>query len=326
MYHLYRRGAVWWVRIEGERKSTRQKTRIAAEAVAREWERQAADPAYAASHSATIAGAVAALIEDKRRSGRAAATLQIAREKGGHLVRLLPPHLAGIDAAAVDGYITTRELEGAASTTIALELGVLRRSLKHAARRGEFSRPIESVMPISYAPRYVPKTRWLTADELDALLGAMRPHRARHLAFVAATGARWGESVRAEVGDVDTARMTVRLRGTKTAASARTVPIAPIFAGLLARALDGAPGEGRLYAPWPHYTERVQEAARRAGIAPVTPTDLRRTHATWLRRAGVEPHLIAGVLGHTTSAMVERVYGRLDAAGLGERIAAAIAR
>ena len=50
----------------------------------------------------------------------------------------------------------------------------------------------------------------------------------------------------------------------------------------------------------------------------------RRTCATWLRADGVPPDLIAPVMGHADTRMVERVYGRLPVQVLASRIAAAI--
>ena len=42
-----------------------------------------------------------------------------------------------------------------------------------------------------------------------------------------------------------------------------------------------------------------------------SPNDLRRTHAKWLRLAGVEPSHIAPIMGHADSRMVQRVYGKV---------------
>ena len=46
----------------------------------------------------------------------------------------------------------------------------------------------------------------------------------------------------------------------------------------------------------------------------------RSTAYEHLRRAGVRLEIVAAFLGHTTTAMVTRVYGRLDGAGLGAAI------
>lgn len=54
----------------------------------------------------------------------------------------------------------------------------------------------------------------------------------------------------------------------------------------------------------------------------MSPNDLRRTYATWLRQHGTEPHLIAVALGHhTDSRMAERVYGRMPIESLGRMLA-----
>lgn len=66
--------------------------------------------------------------------------------------------------------------------------------------------------------------------------------------------------------------------------------------------------------------------ARKVGIKPFTWNDLRRTFATLLRAQGVEPHLLGVLLGHTTSEMSERVYGRLEPRELGELLARRMGR
>ena len=44
----------------------------------------------------------------------------------------------------------------------------------------------------------------------------------------------------------------------------------------------------------------------------MTANDLRRTFASWLKQQGVDSMVVARLMGHTTSAMVERVYGHLN--------------
>jgi len=57
----------------------------------------------------------------------------------------------------------------------------------------------------------------------------------------------------------------------------------------------------------------LRAACTKLKIPRCSPNDLRRTCATWLRAAGTPPHLIAPLMGHADSRMVERVYGRLEA-------------
>ncbi len=113
---------------------------------------------------------------------------------------------------------------------------------------------------------------------------------------------------------------------TKTKARPRTVAVVhPHLVALLEHALAHAePKGGRLFRPYQERREgrrtgnwrrMLSAACRRAGIAHCSENDLRRTTAQWLRRAGVELELVSATLGHTTTRMVQVVYGRLDAAG-----------
>jgi hypothetical protein len=51
-----------------------------------------------------------------------------------------------------------------------------------------------------------------------------------------------------------------------------------------------------------------------------TANDLRRTFAQWMRQAGAPLELVAPMMGHATTKMLELVYGRLDAASLSQRL------
>jgi integrase len=238
-----------------------------------------------------------------------------------HLLRLLGEDrpLAKVDAIAVDAFIAARLEEGASRNTIGKELTTLRSTLKIARRRGQFPRSIDEVMPEQWSSGYRPRERALTREEADKLLGALPPHRAAHVAFILATGARWSESVRARREDVDLEGCRVYLRGTKTDLARRTVPVVPSFASFLAQALAGTTTEAeQMFRPWTNVRRELSAACTRAGIAAVSPNDLRRSCATWLRGAGVAPDLIGAFLGHKDSRMVERVYGRLPADILGE--------
>jgi integrase len=73
---------------------------------------------------------------------------------------------------------------------------------------------------------------------------------------------------------------------------------------------------GTLFRAWSNARRDLADACRRAGIAKVSPNDLRRTYGTWLRLGGVEPSLIGAAMGHADSRMVERVYGRMPAESL----------
>lgn len=53
-----------------------------------------------------------------------------------------------------------------------------------------------------------------------------------------------------------------------------------------------------------------QRLAVDPGIPRVSPNDLRSTFGSWLKQRGVDSMIVARLMGHTTSRMVELVYGK----------------
>jgi integrase len=313
---LYKRGEIWWARVGGVRVTTGCRDRRAAEAAAREIERRAANPSYDAATTTTLADAIRSLRADLKRRGRSTATLERCEQKLGHFVRVFGEHrsLVRIDAKALQSYVDQRLSEGASRTTVRDELAFFRQAVRVGTEAPGY------VLPVRFEAQHKPRERALSPEEATALLQALPPHRAAHAAFVLATGARLGEAARARREDVSSD--AVRLRGTKTALSARTVPILALTRDLLAFALKHAPGDGLLFGPWGKLHRDIALASERAGIEPSTPNDWRRSLATWLRLAGVSTDLIATVLGHADSRLIERVYGRVQGAELGLAIEA----
>lgn len=326
MAKLFKRGRIWhaWVRKRGggvKRVSTLCTDKRAAEAALAQLEREAVDPAYAAANRTTVQRVVDDYFRSREVAGRSDGTLHHVRVKSGHLVRLLPGRAADVTHAAAFRYVGQRSAEGARRTTVKKELRVLSAALGLARRNGLYLEDPARVIP-ALDDDYEPRRRALTPWELVGLCATLPLPRARQVAFIVATGARWGESTRALSQDV--AGSMVYLRGTKTEAAARTVPVPPSFRGILAWSLTGGRREaaglarvGPLFERWTNVRRDVGLACAELGIAPVTPNDLRRTFATWLRAGGISPQLIGVAMGHTTSRMVERVYGRLTPEALG---------
>jgi integrase len=73
--------------------------------------------------------------------------------------------------------------------------------------------------------------------------------------------------------------------------------------GLLFPGPDGGP-------VWPSTVRaELAKACEVAGITPpVRPNELRHTFATIAANSGLPPHVVADVLGHTTTRMVDLVY------------------
>jgi integrase len=337
---LYCEDNIWYadLRVGGRRlrRSTRCSDRKAAEAVAKQWERDEADPDYAATSKATLSHALALLIENREEQAKvgrkSAATASFYKAKAGHWTRLLETNSAGtytafplakLHARHIDAFISSRRAEGAGENTINKELITLRAALKLAKRAGIWKGDVDTVMPVGFAPEYKPRERALTYPEAHVLLAELTADRAARVAFIIATSANWTETERARRQDVADDLSLVLIRGTKRASRHREVPIVSHDQrSLLEHALKHAEGPGDpLFTPWGNARRDLHQACERAGIPPVSPNDLRRTCATWLRAQGVPPHLIAPVMGHVDSRMVERVYGRLPTDQLAERLA-----
>lgn len=315
MSDVYRRGTVYWCWVKNEtgkwiRKSTGRRDKTAARLEKRRLERLYADPHHYAAHETKIEDAVKRFLEDRKRKGKADGTIVMYQQKCGHINRLFGARssLASITAPRVDWFITKREEEGAKPHTIHKELVALRGVLKFAKRRGEYPADISATLPVGYSAEYVPRTTFLTLAQLEGLLSKLAPRRAAHVAYVVATGCRRAEASSATRADV--AGAFARIHGSKTAKSARTIPVVTMFAELLSRALQDAPGSARLFEPWQNARRDILRACERAGVPAVTWNDLRRTFATLLKHEGVRNEDLADLLGHRDTKMVKLVYGQ----------------
>lgn len=62
------------------------------------------------------------------------------------------------------------------------------------------------------------------------------------------------------------------------------------------------------------YHKSLNEHAAKLGLQPLCANDLRRTFCSWLKQAGVDSMIVAELMGHSSTRMIELVYGRLDLA------------
>jgi integrase len=231
-------------------------------------------------------------------------------------------------ADKVDDYIACRRGEGASESLISKELVTLRAALRIAKRRGIWQDDVQAIIPVAFAPEYVPKTRYLTTSEMQRLLPELTKDRAARVAFIVATSARWSESERARRSHVADDCSNVEIAGTKTKTGKRNVPIVhPAARDLLRYAVANGGGKGdRLFTSWTNVRRDLHAACSRAKITPCSPNDLRRTFAHWLRHEGVPNDLIAPAMGHADTRMVERVYGKLSPSELALALAASMGR
>jgi integrase len=157
--------------------------------------------------------------------------------------------------------------------------------------------------------------------ELDALAATLPEHYRPLVAFLAATGARWGEATALNVEDVDLALGLVRVTHAwkrtvgskyvreepKTIAGTRTITLYPHQAEML-RPLVAGKKRGQLIFTTPkgtrithaHFYDRVwKPACDAAGLDPRPGLhSLRHSHATWMVSRGVPLPIVQVRLGH----------------------------
>ena len=237
------------------------------------------------------------------------ATWKMVGVKSGQLLRLLGGHeVTALTIDHLQGYIETRLGEGAARETIRKELSVLRQALKLAHERGKLRHDPRLLFP-RFRVRYIPRERHLTPEEAEALFQHLPEERRLWVLLAVLLGPRLSEVERADWRDVDLAGGWFRVRGTKTLLAHRRVPIpAPLRPHLEAAQRPSGPIVGR----WRNSWRDLARACRRADIERVSANDLRRTFASWMKQGGEDSAVVARLLGHSSTRMVDLVYGKLN--------------
>jgi integrase len=260
--------------------------------------------------------------------------------------------LAELRRAHVLTYVDNRLKEGAARATVAKELSTLAAALKGAADREWMSEPAAIAAMPKFSATSKPKTRWLTPEEFPKLLAALDTttplatprgtsrrllsdiERARLLAHRRAeverrqrflwvacyTGAELSVLESLDWDDIDLARGSIRLRGTKTEARDRTIPLDRGLAAQLTTTPE-AHRVGLVLGGWSNVRRDLAAACARAGIARVSPHSFRHTFASWLVQRGVDLFVVAKLMGHGSTAMVQRHYGHLSPKNYSDAIA-----
>ncbi len=275
----------------------------------------------------TVELALARYLAKCERSERAEGTITQYLSKAKHLLRLLRPErsINELRLSHVEDYIDARLAEikrlRPSSTrsiaTVGKELGLLRSALRYVAKqRGPdgfklYRYDTDEIFPEGVIGNYKPRDRALTVSEYHALYLALPQERCEYLQAFCGLGTRDSELYRITPLDVEPHAGRVRIPGTKTEAAERWLePPAELFAILLRRA-DSTPLGQPLFPRWLNVRRTLALACKRAGIAKASPNDLRRTFASWQAEAGVPEAVTASLLGHTSSQMVRRVYGRI---------------
>lgn len=252
---------------------------------------------------------------------RAEGTREMYREKGRRLHESMgDPCVSDIDHDMVSNYIRRRLSAetghgGAHPHTIKKELITIGRALRGAHERG-----VLVALPAlpKFSPKYTPKETWLTVEQFEALCAELPAKRQLWVSLAALGGFRSSEVERLDWTNLELKLM--RVPGTKTSDSRRPVPIAPALAHRLAQIPEGE-RTGCVVEAWGNVRRDLHAACVRAKVPKISPNDLRRTFASWLVQQGVPLLTVATLLGHKSTRMVERVYGRLSRTNLDAAIA-----
>lgn len=328
MATLYRRkdSPYWWCwgrYPNGERwqQSTRQRRKREAADAARIIERERLSEADSGYPPVPLRDAMDTLREHKRRRGATEATLQVLAQKRARLEEHFGEERDVLTITLVDTerYVearrreTVRRVDGdrqLSDHTIAKELGMLRGALRVLRKHDLYPGDPSDVWPDSLVSVYQPRDRWLTLDEYRALLAALPPSRRKYVIAYCNTGVRLSELYQSRrEGDV------LVVTQTKGKRQERTVPLSPAAREVF----DAHP------LPWVPWTSQnmnrdLRTACTKAGIAMCSANDFRRTFASWLIQGGVPELTVVRLMGHTSSAMVRRVYAQLAPETLADAI------
>jgi integrase len=251
--------------------------------------------------------------------GRSVDTLAFYLKKAKHLRRVLGDdtdvHALGPEDAT--RYIQTRIAGGAAEGarsvnlhTISKELAALRAVLRWHGTQRRFHGRHDWCVPGELRGAYKPGERSLSRAEYQLVLEQLSLERRDYFAIFVGCGPRDKELYRIEARDVDAKLQRLHLRGTKTRRADRWIPLRPELLAILKRRL-ATTAHGSLFPKWGNVRRDLHAACKRAGVPGVSPNDLRRTFASWHAESGTEELVVVSLMGHSSSAMVRRVYARI---------------
>lgn len=259
----------------------------------------------------TVGDLVASYLDDKDKTAIRAVDLRGAwKQASPHFAHLRPDQ---ITRDVCRRYRDERYAAGRKANTVRKELEVVRAALNFH-KRGE-----KAVFELPPPPP--PKERFLTKDEVRALLKAARrfPHVRAFIALSIATGARQSALLELTWDRVDFKRGIIRLaRGEAADEQMKTRAIVPMNkrAKRYLRVLREAATCNHVIEWGGHRVLSIKKGfkacAERAGVKGVTPHVLRHTAASWLAMAGVPMFDISRYLGHSDTRVTERRYAHLS--------------
>lgn len=262
------------------------------------------------------------------------------REQGiinGHLLRYFdgsdaehPGKTRAVTVLQVERFIAHRLTENASPWTVRKEVNTLRHLYRYARKHGlaDFNPGKDAELP----PEPEALDRWLTAEELKAVLSAC-PDWLRPIVLIGAfTGMRLGNILKLRPCDIRLAERRVMLPTTKARKPLRVFLNASAIQVLSTLSLSSRPALAPIFdgITQNRVSTQYARAVKLAGIPPTRFHDLRHTAASHLHEDGLDDHTIARLMGQK-SVKVSRGYQGMspqflqDAAGrLDDRLGAVL--
>lgn len=213
-----------------------------------------------------------------------------------------------------DKYIAMRRREKRKDGTIRTELGHLRIALRWA----EKMKMIDAAPHIWKPSKPIPRERWLTKAEMEAMAdNAKEPHIRLAIMLLASTGARIGAilGLTWDRVDFDRSRIILQLPGDFRQKRRANPPMTHSLREEMLFAKECALSDYVIEwggKPVKSIKKGFKAAAERSGIENVTPHDLRRSVARILAESGMPIAEIAQFLGHTDTNTTFEVYARFS--------------
>ena len=295
--------------------------------------------------------------DDPTRKKLSEKTIDFYQKKSKRLVAVLGAEtlLSEIGHEEIRKYIISRSktVKGA---SIGKELTALSMAMRLARKDGVDCPIFKDIVPEDFQAVYVPRKRWLTEAEVDALISVLPAKRGAVVAFIVATSASYPSEV-SPVRPEHVNGFEVHIPGTKRAGRDRHLKVPSYARRFFSLAVKHLGPSG--FEPWTNVRGDLHAAARllslcascracrpewarrqQAGPKPVrgacracekvkpfeplSPNDLRRTFAQWLVRSGVPHELTYPMMGHNSPRMLEQVYGKRDAGAVSDLVELAL--
>lgn len=227
------------------------------------------------------------------------------------------PHFGALrpDQITVDqsrDYIAKRGKAGIKKGSIWTELGHLRCALHWARKVGL----IDRVPLVEQPQKPAPKERYLTRPEIDRLLSAdCEPHIRLAILLMLTTAGRVSAILQLTWDRVDLERGQISLRADSEGPrkGRAVVPINATLRAALTAAKEAALSDFVVEwagGPVASIRKGFDRATASAKLAGVSPHVLRHSAAVHMAEGGVPMGQIAQYLGHSSTAVTEKVYGR----------------